>query len=568
MPNYVQKRASGYYLRYVIPKSYRHLLIQRELRYPLRVHEHRAATQRANIAVAAIERLLDAVRAGVVQLNQEELKCRLRAYVDEQRQCIEDERLERRTTEAIRETHESVVVDLLEQYTYALDNADYRRVNTKALAEFIGVPEEQAVNDAEYARARRDWTRAWIDLLRYQLELLRPGGELLDERPAAEPVAPTVTAGTRDEPQKDTRTLADWLPLFIEAKTEPGTVGKDGVRYYEQAVQDFTAVVGSVPAVDLTLAHVTQFMRGMRRLPGHRNTNPKYKGKTYSELLELEIPEEDLYAVSTINQRLDALSIIMERLRNAYGVACINPFKGMKIQGEATQREVYTDADLQQLFSSELWVPDSDYGRKTGTAAMWWLPLLGLFTGARLGELIQLPLHRVGLVDGVYCFDLRHAIEDGLKIKSKAGRRLIPIHARLLDLGLSDYADAMRADGAKRLLEAFPLGVRTGSKASDWYTKYRDTFCPQFKGENKVFHSFRHTHVTEARDQCVPNYLLKQWIGHSPGKDDVTEGYNAGQGVAILLAELNKLSWDVPALNGMQQGWRELPRMQRQSHHK
>jgi hypothetical protein len=561
VPNYVQKRPSGYYLRYVIPKPYRHLLIQRELRYPLRVHERRAATQRANIAVAAIERLLDAVRAGVVQLNQEELKRRLRAYVDEQRQRIEDERLERRMTESIRETHESVVVDLLEQYSYALDNADYRLVNTKALAEFIGVPEEQAVSDAEYARARRDWTRAWIDLLRYQLELLRPGGELLDERPAAEPVASTVTAGTRDEPRKDTRTLADWVDAFVENRVRLKEIEAGAKDRYVKAVRDFTEAVGSVPAADITADHVSRYLDFMQSIPADRKKKKAYRDKTNAELLAMDsIPEEDLYSATTINARTQALSLMMEWLRNSHRVVQSDPFSGQMLKERPQQRDSYTEAQLQALFTSALYCPDSAYFRRYGTTSNWWLCLLGLFTGARINELVQLPVTRVCIVDGIHCIDLKNPGLEGLRLKTASAHRLIPIHPELQKLGFMEYVENLRRAGIRRVLPQWPVPTDgRGGKASDWYGRYRDKHFPESKDGKLDFHSFRTTHSTQAATAGVAVSLKRQWLGHAP-EDNVTEQhYNTGQPIQMLYDEICRIQFDIPALAAISGQWRELP---------
>lgn len=70
------------------------------------------------------------------------------------------------------------------------------------------------------------------------------------------------------------------------------------------------------------------------------------------------------------------------------------------------------------------------------------MPLLGLFTGARLGELCQLRTVDVQMVGGLPALVLTDDGEDQ-SIKSEAGHRTVPIHSELLRLGFLEYVETM-----------------------------------------------------------------------------------------------------------------------------
>ena len=105
------------------------------------------------------------------------------------------------------------------------------------------------------------------------------------------------------------------------------------------------------------------------------------------------------------------------------------------------QRNPFSPAQLSTLFSSPLFTgcrsdrlcaePEDHSMRGT---ALFWLPLLGLYTGARLNELCQLTPSNVREEDDIAYLDITNEA-DGQRIKTSSGKRIIPIHQRLIDLG-------------------------------------------------------------------------------------------------------------------------------------
>lgn len=92
-------------------------------------------------------------------------------------------------------------------------------------------------------------------------------------------------------------------------------------------------------------------------------------------------------------------------------------------------------------------LPDARYG---GREAAYWIPLLGLFTGTRLGELCQLRTVDVQQVEGVNVLVLTNEGE-GQNIKSDAGHRSVPIHSELVRLGFLKYVETIEASRSDSL---------------------------------------------------------------------------------------------------------------------
>jgi len=147
-------------------------------------------------------------------------------------------------------------------------------------------------------------------------------------------------------------------------------------------------------------------------------------------------------------------------------------------------------------------------------AYQYWLPLLGLYTGARLEEICQLYLNDIQEVDGIWVINVN---DDGTdkRIKTTSSRRLIPIHSKLIDLNLLGYVQKLRKGGHVRL---FPELVRGrdgyGQVPSKWYGRFRDRLGWQPQKPNLDFHSFRHTVANALKQSGQQQAHISALLGH------------------------------------------------------
>ncbi|NSX08764.1 site-specific integrase [Pseudomonas lini] len=211
----------------------------------------------------------------------------------------------------------------------------------------------------------------------------------------------------------------------------------------------------------------------------------------------------------------------------------VNPFVGHELpQGGGSEiagkdREIYTRADTIKLHQAAL-----DNGDKPLAD----LIALGWYTGARIEELCRLNKDSVITVDGIRCFDFP-------KSKSKASKRVVPIHPRLLLT-----IDRLSKDSTDTFL------IPTSSH--DHYGKRSHAISKAFgrlrtaAGFSKlhVFHSFRHTVVTELIRADVPDALAKELVGHETGSvthDVYSKGASAAQKL-VAISKLPSLKTELP----------------------
>ncbi|MEQ1517769.1 MAG: site-specific integrase, partial [Usitatibacteraceae bacterium] len=173
--------------------------------------------------------------------------------------------------------------------------------------------------------------------------------------------------------------------------------------------------------------------------------------------------------------------------------------------------------------------------------AYYWVPILGFYTGARLGELVQLHLADVTCEDGV---PLLRITEDGADgnaahikhVKSEAGVRQIPLHPDLISLGFMAFVDLRRKrqrKGSKRLFPEVKFGA--DGQASTVFSKWFGRMMSKagIADPALVFHSFRHNAEDALRNGLQPQYVIDRIIGHSDGA--TSAGY--GEGISLTTAQ-------------------------------
>jgi integrase len=187
-------------------------------------------------------------------------------------------------------------------------------------------------------------------------------------------------------------------------------------------------------------------------------------------------------------------------------------------------RTAFSEDEIARIFAAPVYQVDSWKPTQAGTFRTfqpfhYWLPLLGLFTGARIGELCQLHLDDVRCEDGVWFIDINERSADK-SLKNAWSKRLVPLHPKLIELGFVRWCDQLRKDGYKRV---FP---ELSWNPTNRYAKEPIRAMSQFleklgmpRDGTKVFHSFRHgVNDFLQKRSSMPDIMRKRMMGHEPGE--------------------------------------------------
>ncbi|MCQ8119949.1 hypothetical protein [Methylomonas rosea] len=118
-----------------------------------------------------------------------------------------------------------------------------------------------------------------------------------------------------------------------------------------------------------------------------------------------------------------------------------------------------TPEELQKLFNNPKM---KKFAANLDAAHYCWLPLIGLYTGARINEICQLnPAEDIkqDSATGIHYFHFtdESPSAEGVdkSIKTNSSRRVVPIHSKLIDLGFLDYVERVKTAGHKIIFPAW-----------------------------------------------------------------------------------------------------------------
>lgn len=149
----------------------------------------------------------------------------------------------------------------------------------------------------------------------------------------------------------------------------------------------------------------------------------------------------------------------------------------------------FTSQDLLLIFNRKT------YFRRFNNSdnAKFWIPLISLYSGARLNEICQIRLDDIKNDNGVdyFCIDDEG---ENQSVKNYPSKRRVPIHPILKKLGLIQQIEQQRKLKKDRLFDSLkytPKNKYAGS-ISNAFRYYLDNTI-KLTDSKKVFHSFRHT---------------------------------------------------------------------------
>lgn len=307
------------------------------------------------------------------------------------------------------------------------------------------------------------------------------------------------------QPKKDDSKLSECIELFITAKSVD-RVSPKALARYRSRLELLLRITKDKGINSFSRDDALSFKHQLVQLPPNINNNPRYKGKTIKQIIALG---DTPIGIHTINDTLKVVSgffdwlVLNEKSEK-------NPFTKLQVRKEiraSEERKVFTRSDLKNLFTIE------PYKTTPKEAWHYWIPLLGLYTGARINELCQLYTDNIKQIDDIWCISI-NADRPDQKLKTKSSFRNIPIHSKLIELGFIDYVKSLPLGLVFPTLKYLPEDGY-GKYPSKWFSVQRDKVLNKNERYKKTFHSFRHTVADTFKQLGIEYSPASYLLGHT-----------------------------------------------------
>ena len=340
-----------------------------------------------------------------------------------------------------------------------------------------------------------------------------------------------------DEENPTLETIFERWRVDKQKSVNDGSMRKTSFSEYCRMIELFIRIVNdyeddSIRINDLNGDHIDYYRTVFSDIP----KGIKVKEYAIPELIKIT---GDTKSPSTIKNTYNNIATFLEYIEtklypfNSRLIKAIKDFDRIPKKKKKI-RIPFSNDELKQLFNSKQYIETGNFY----TSAMYWVPLMALYTGARMSEIIQLEKHDVYEADGIWVFNFEDSDvlseDEDKNLKESGSYREVPIHPELLNLGFIDYVKSIKG----RLFDNEPRDAM--GRFSDFgkrFATYRNQVgvTPDHDMQLKDFHSFRHTVETRLSDLSKTGNLEERFdqglidgiVGHasnarSQGEKDYT----------------------------------------------
>lgn len=282
----------------------------------------------------------------------------------------------------------------------------------------------------------------------------------------------------------------------------------------------FIELVGDLPLIEITSDLLRVFREKLKSLPAKPNNIPgAYRRATMDATINalreggIEWPmmsdtaqRERLLWVRQMFGWLakkkwllenPALVVLEENTKTALDRKDIRRAEAARAEAEDEDtRRPFAVSELRQIFSKTHFKTGS--GAHVEGNARWypfeyWLPLIGLFAGCRIGEICQLRLDDIRQCEeGTWFFDLNETTADK-SLKNASAARQVPMSPVLIGLGLLAYRDELKKQRYQRLFPELTYAESDARYAKEPIRKMSAMLegLGMTRDSTRVFHCFR-----------------------------------------------------------------------------
>ena len=556
-----ERYTSSYHFRSIIPKDLRYLFNGRHsFTISLRTGIYKDAKSISFNLHFITQSIFDQIRMGETDLDIEGIKKILKVEIE--RSIKSSLHLKVDTGTADIKRYENLLKNAIEKKDFQekIDQDDQSlidKVDSRIEQHMKNLGYKSSKKSLQFKQLRNQFIELWY--LRHELkqELLENKDDTgIDEMffqkcnekfnldlsvslPSPKVQTPNISSVPKPIEKSDNQIIneliSEVIPKFIQfwsrRENKPKTV-----QIYKSTIEHFIDIIGDIPIDAITSKTVFEYKEKYLKIPVRSKQDPRYAGKTAGEILKMNPSSDEGFqsrGMYTLNQSI-------RRLSTFANWCCGNTSMTQNPFANATEKNLkktvtdknWSDEEVSRLFEPKVYLSSTIYfrGNQPNRHCNFLVPLIMLFTGARVNEVCQLHISDVQRVrdrekdEYFWIFDFNSdececcTAEQRKSIKNKSSHRKIPVHPSLLEIGLIRYRNILQKRGETRLFPKNNFQTKGGwsGSFSHWWNV---TYLPKLglknlKNRKTDTHTFRHTCLNKMKQNGTEEGLAMEYAGH------------------------------------------------------
>lgn len=260
------------------------------------------------------------------------------------------------------------------------------------------------------------------------------------------------------------------------------------------------------PVYRITRDNLLEFRDLLYKIPTKLAQKSRYKDKSLSQILKLGENDDKLSEPTIQKYMIRVIQFFNYCFDSGYISKSITAKMNVKIDIDPSERAVlpYEASEARKIFEIVTSIKQSGKSPSSRIEAseLYYVTMIAAYSGMRIKEITQLHKEDIALKDGIYCFNIN--TNDGKTTKTKNSIRFVPIHSKLIDLGLLEYVNSKKSGNIFKVSN------------KDFSEIFRSQIQRKFidKDSKKTFYSFRHYFIDYLVQREVEANLIAQIVGH------------------------------------------------------
>ena len=315
---------------------------------------------------------------------------------------------------------------------------------------------------------------------------------------------------------------------------------------WSNSTMDLVNIVGNIlfkffnPNKDIAAISrddLLKFRNTLALIPTKLNQKAKYKDKNLEQIIRIGKNDPKLSQVTIQKYMIRVIQFFKYCYNSDYISKSIVNDLNVKVEINPMERKVlpYSKEEANTIFKivQNFKEINKSPSKRINANDLYYITMIAAYSGMRINEIVQLRASDIIYHNNVLCFSINR--DDGKSTKNINSIRLVPVHSKLIELGLIEFVK-QRASTNKSIFKV---------SNKDFSEIFRSQIQRKLisNDKQKTFYSFRHYFIDTLVQQEVEPNIIAQIVGHEKQYKILLGTYATNINASVLKAKVEMVSY-------------------------